>query len=69
MLALVSQAGDLAESALKRGFGVKDSSALIPGHGGFLDRLDGVVFAAAAAALIALFVDMRMPARAILFWF
>jgi len=69
VLALVSQAGDLAESALKRGFGVKDSSALIPGHGGFLDRLDGVVFAAAAAALIALFVDMRMPARAILFWF
>lgn len=69
VLALVSQAGDLAESALKRGFGVKDASELIPGHGGFLDRLDGVVFAAAAAALIALFAGMHSPAHAILFWF
>ncbi|MGB3720759.1 MAG: phosphatidate cytidylyltransferase [Hyphomicrobiaceae bacterium] len=67
VLALVSQAGDLAESALKRGFGVKDASALLPGHGGFLDRMDGVVFAATAAALIALRGNLHEPARALLF--
>ncbi|MCL4767378.1 MAG: phosphatidate cytidylyltransferase [Hyphomicrobiaceae bacterium] len=66
VLGLVSQVGDLAESALKRGFGVKDASALMPGHGGFLDRMDGVVFAAAAAALAALVVDIQEPARALL---
>lgn len=42
-LAVASQAGDLAESAVKRRFGVKDASRLIPGHGGLLDRLDGVM--------------------------
>jgi phosphatidate cytidylyltransferase len=66
-LALVAQAGDLAESALKRLFNLKDASDLIPGHGGFMDRMDSIVAAAVAAALLALAVDPQAPARALLF--
>lgn len=48
--ALATMAGDLWESALKRRFGVKDAGQLIPGHGGLLDRVDGMMFAVVALA-------------------
>ncbi len=51
-LSIVSQLGDLFESAVKRRFGVKDSSRIIPGHGGLLDRLDGFVGAIVLAAIL-----------------
>jgi phosphatidate cytidylyltransferase len=53
-LAIVEQFGDLAESVAKRRFGVKDSSILIPGHGGLLDRLDGLLAVIPTVALLTL---------------
>jgi phosphatidate cytidylyltransferase len=51
-LAVVAQSGDLGESLAKRRFGVKDTGALIPGHGGLLDRVDGLLPTAPAMALL-----------------
>ena len=51
VLSIASQLGDLFESAVKRRFGVKDSSHIIPGHGGLMDRLDGFVAAVVLAAI------------------
>lgn len=58
LLSFASQMGDIAESALKRRMGVKDSSTLIPGHGGLFDRFDGLLGAALFMLAISLFVDV-----------
>ena len=69
LLSAVSQAGDLFESAVKRRFGVKDASHVIPGHGGLMDRLDGFVAAAVVAAMIGILRGgLAAPARGLLVW-
>ncbi len=66
--AALSQVGDAFESGIKRHFGVKDSSWLIPGHGGVMDRLDGFVAAAIFALLVGLSRDMPSIAGGLFYW-
>jgi phosphatidate cytidylyltransferase len=54
VLAVVSQIGDIFESSIKRSLNLKDSSNLIPGHGGIFDRVDGLLFAAPVVAIFVL---------------
>jgi phosphatidate cytidylyltransferase len=69
LLSVAAQTGDLFESALKRRFGAKDSSRLIPGHGGVMDRLDGFVAAATLACVLGIVHGgIEAPARGLLVW-
>ncbi|WP_295557302.1 phosphatidate cytidylyltransferase [uncultured Hyphomicrobium sp.] len=65
VMGIIAQMGDLAESAIKRTFNVKDASQLLPGHGGFMDRMDGLIPVAVALALAVLFLDPQAPADAL----
>jgi len=68
-LSVAAQAGDFLESAIKRHFGAKDAGSIIPGHGGVMDRLDGFLTAAAAAAMVGLIRGgLEAPARGLLVW-
>jgi phosphatidate cytidylyltransferase len=69
VVAVAAQIGDLIESAIKRRFGVKDASALIPGHGGMMDRVDGFLIAAAVALAIGIaHAGPSAPAAGLLSW-
>jgi len=69
ILSIAAQGGDLLESSVKRRFGAKDTSALIPGHGGVMDRVDGFLVAALIAVVIgALRFGTAASARGLLLW-
>ena len=67
-LALIEQAGDICESAMKRRYGVKDSGNFIPGHGGVLDRVDGLLAVVLVATIIGFAHRAGQPAEALLRW-
>jgi phosphatidate cytidylyltransferase len=66
VLSAATQLGDLLESAIKRGYQIEQASGLIPGHGGFMDRMDGIAAAALVAALIGLARNAAAPAAGLL---
>lgn len=68
VLAVIAQAGDIYESALKRHFNLKDASNLIPGHGGVLDRVDGLIAAAVVAAVVGFLHNPAGVAKGLLLW-
>lgn len=68
-LSIAGQLGDLFESYIKRRFDVKDSGSIIPGHGGMMDRVDGLIFASAVAVVIGLIHSAGMDtARGLIWW-
>lgn len=67
-MSVASQAGDLLESRLKRRFDVKDSGRIIPGHGGLLDRVDGLVAAAVVAVIVSTLHGGGRADAGLLFW-
>ena len=69
VLSISSQCGDLFESFVKRRFGAKDSGRLVPGHGGLMDRVDGLVFASAVAVLVGIgHSGLGNPAQGLVVW-
>ncbi len=62
VIAVAAHLGDLAESAAKRHFGVKDMSQIIPGHGGLLDRIDGLIMASLIFSILLLLEKQGMLA-------
>lgn len=68
ILAAISQLGDLFESWMKRCFGAKDSSNLIPGHGGLMDRVDGFIATAVFAAILGVLRAFPTPAEGLFHW-
>lgn len=69
IISVTSQCGDLFESYVKRRFGAKDSGRLVPGHGGMMDRVDGLVFASAVAVLMGIGHNgLGNPAQGLVVW-
>jgi phosphatidate cytidylyltransferase len=68
VIVIAAQLGDLLESAIKRRFHVKDTSQLIPGHGGVMDRCDSLVAAAVVALVLGAIRFVHTPAQGLLAW-